>query len=217
MRDLTPESEAGAQCGNSARWDLCGGPLARAVPTAICLMTVKSNQPKLLARIKALPWAQVPNGFAEESRGHGRIEHRSLQILTTTRGSGFPYARQVIRVARERLITATSQCSIEVVYAICSLPFEQARPATIAQWLRQHWGIENSLHWVRDVTLDEDFCTIRTGTAPQTLATIKNTALNLHRLNSADNIAESCRRTAFSADRGLYLLTNHQNSRSQAC
>jgi predicted transposase YbfD/YdcC len=181
------------------------------------LMIVKANQPGLLARIQALPWAEVPHNGAGESRGHGRVEHRSLQILTVTKGIGFPYAKQVIRVTRERLVTATSQRSTEVVYAICSLASGQARPATIAQWLQQHWGIENRVHWVRDVTLDEDRSTIRTGAAPQIMASLRNTALNLHRINGAENIAEACRATAFNADRGLHLLTNHQTSRSQAC
>jgi predicted transposase YbfD/YdcC len=180
------------------------------------LMIIKSNQPGLLARIQALPWAEVPHNGAEESRGHGRVEHRSLQILTVTKGIGFPYAQQVIRITRERLVTATSKRSAEVVYAICSLAFEQARPAMIAQWLQQHWGIENRVHWVRDVTLDEDYSTIRTGTAPQIMASLRNTALNLHRINGAENIAEACRTTAFNANRGIHLLTNHQTSRSQA-
>src|SRR5262245_59213686 len=98
------------------------------------------------------------------------MEHRSLQILTVTKGIGFPYAKQVIRITRERLVTATNQRSLEVVHAICSLAFEHARPAMIAQWLQQHWGIENRMHWVRDVTFDEDRSTIRTGTAPQIMA-----------------------------------------------
>jgi predicted transposase YbfD/YdcC len=181
------------------------------------LMIVKSNQPKLLARLTALPWADVPTNATDDSRGHGRIETRTLQILTAAKGIGFPYAKQVVRITRERLVTATGQRSVEVVYAICSLPFEQARPATIARWLRQHWGIENCVHYVRDVTFDEDRSTVRTGTAPQILATLRNTTLNLHRLHGADNIAQACRITAFSADRGLHLLTEHRNTWSQPC
>ena len=134
-----------------------------ATATLICttlkshyLMIVKSNQPRLLARITALPWAKVPVAATDDARGHGRVETRTLQILTAARGIGFPYAKQIVRITRERLVTATGQRSVEVVYAICSLPFEHARPAMIAAWLRQHWGIENSVHWVRDVTFDED-------------------------------------------------------------
>ncbi|MEK0458411.1 ISAs1 family transposase, partial [Mycobacterium ulcerans] len=83
----------------------------------------------------ALPWAEVPAAATDDSRGHGRVETRTLQIITAARGigfpyakQGFPYAKQIIRITRERLITATDQHSVEVVYAICSLPFEHARP-----------------------------------------------------------------------------------------
>jgi predicted transposase YbfD/YdcC len=182
------------------------------------LMIVKSNQPKLLARIQALPWAQAPDTHREESApAHGRIETRTLKVLTSMRGIGFPHARQIIQVTRDRVVTATGEHSHEIVYAICSLPFEHAHPRAIAAWLRNHWSIENAVHWVRDVTFDEDRSTIRTGAAPQALASLRNTALNLHRLTGADNIAEACRLTAFSPTRGIQLLTNHQISRSLAC
>ena len=182
------------------------------------LMIVKSNQPTLLARIQALPWAQVPLAHSEDSQpAHGRIESRTLKVLTTVRGIGFPHARQVIQITRDRLVVSTGERSREIVHAICSVAFEDAHPQVIAGWLRDHWGIENSVHWVRDVTFDEDRSTVRTGTAPQVMASLRNSALNLHRLTGADNIAEACRLTAFSADRGLDLLRNQQNSRSQAC
>ena len=70
---------------------------------------------------------------------------------------------------------------------------------------------------MRDVTFDEDRSTVHTGTAPQVMASLRNTVLNMHRLTGADNIAEACRVTAFRADRGLDLLTDHRISRSQAC
>ncbi|MEK1279260.1 ISAs1 family transposase, partial [Mycobacterium ulcerans] len=104
------------------------------------LMIVKSNQAEILARITALPWAEVPAAATDDSRGHGRVKTRTLQIITAARGIGFPYAKQIIRITRERLITATDQRSVEVVYAICSLPFEHARPTAIMTWMRQHWG-----------------------------------------------------------------------------
>lgn len=194
-----------------------------ATATLICttlkshyLMIVKSNQAKLLARIAALPWADVPVVATDDTRGHGRVEQRSLQILTTTRGIGFPHAKQIIRITRERLVAATGQSSVEVIHAICSLPFEHARPAAIATWLRQHWGIENRVHWVRDVTFDEDRHHAHTGNSAQILAAVRNTAINLHRLAGADNIAEACRATALTADRRLDLL-NPQIPSSQAC
>lgn len=182
------------------------------------LMIVKSNQPKLLARVTALPWAQVPVTHTEgPDRGHGRVETRRLKVATATRGIGFPYARQIVQITRERLDLSTGLRAVEVVYAICSLSFEAARPAAIAAWLRGHWSIENSAHWVRDVTFDEDRSTVRAGVAPQVMATLRNTAINLHRLAGAANIAEACRATALTAADSLTLLANPQNGWSQAC
>ena len=181
------------------------------------LMIVKQNQPKLLARIQALPWTKVPVTATDDDHGHGRDERRTLKVLTAARGIGFPYAKQVVQITRERVLTATGETSREIVYAICSLPFEHARPTTIGAWLRKHWGIENSVHWVRDVTFDEDRSTIRTGNAPQVVAALRNTALNLHRVAEAPNIAEACRATALSSNRGLNLLTDPQIRRPRAC
>lgn len=181
------------------------------------LMVVKDNQPATAARLTGLPWAHAPvvAHDGDDKPAHGRIEHRSLQILTAPTQIGFPYARQAIRVVRERAVVATGECSREVVYAICTAPFELAKPHQIAAWLRQHWGIENSVHYVRDVTYDEDRSTVRSGTTPQVMATLRNTAMNLHRLDGATNIAEACRRTAFSPTRGVHLL-NPETRRSRA-
>ena len=67
------------------------------------LMIVKSNQPKLLARITALPWTRVPVTATDDAHGHGRVERRTLKVLTAARGIGFPYARQIIQITRERV------------------------------------------------------------------------------------------------------------------
>ncbi|EUA94270.1 transposase family protein [Mycobacterium ulcerans str. Harvey] len=114
------------------------------------------------------------------------------------------------------MITATDQRSVEV-----SMPSAACRSSTppyaIMTWMRQHCGIENSLHWIRDVTFDEkNRQRPHTGHGAQVLATLRNTAINLHRLNGADNIAEACRITALTANRRLDLL-NPQFPSSQAC
>jgi predicted transposase YbfD/YdcC len=190
-----------------------------ATATLICrtlkshyLMVVKSNQPGLLSRITTLPWTDVPIVATDDTHGHGRVEKRSLQIVAAPRGIGFPYARQIIRITRDRLVTTTGKLSTEIVYAIVSLPFEQAKPAMIATWLRRHWGIENRVHWIRDVGFDEDRSTVTTGTGPQIMATLRNTALNLHRLDGATNIAEACRTTALTPGHRLDLLNPRKPS-----
>lgn len=179
------------------------------------LLVCKDNQPTLQQRLKRLPWAAAPIAATDSSDkpAHGRIETRSLQILTAPREIGFPYARQAIRVVRERFTVKTGERSTEIVYAICSAPFELAKPQQIAEWLRLHWGIENGLHYVRDVTFAEDLSATRTGTVPQVMATLRNTAVNLHRIDGATNIADACRITGFDPARGIHLLTP-ENRRS---
>ena len=63
-------------------------------------------------------------------------------------------------------------------------------------WTRGHWGIENRLHYVRDVTMGEDANRTRTGTGPQVLAALRNAVIGRLRLSGATNIAASLRRNA---------------------
>ena len=71
---------------------------------------------------------------------------------------------------------------------------------------REHWGIENRLHWVRDVTFDEDRCQVRSGSAPQVLSTIRNTVIGLLRIAGHSNIAAALRRNAARPDIPLRLV-----------
>jgi hypothetical protein len=127
-------------------------------------LVVKANQPTLLDRCARLPWHRVPVADRTRDRGHGRVELRSLKAVSV-RHFGFPHAAQVIQVTRKRRDLHTNRWQTVVVYAITSLPFEQARPARLADWLRGHWAIE-ALHHIRDVTFAEDASQVRTGAAP---------------------------------------------------
>lgn len=81
----------------------------------------------------------------------------------------------------------------ETVYGITSLPRARADAAQLTTLVRGHWGIENRLHWVRDVTFQEDHSQIRTGHGPQQMATFRNTAIALCRLNNHPQIAATRR------------------------
>ena len=82
------------------------------------------------------------------------------------------------------------------VYAVTSLALGTASPAQLAGWLRGHWRIENQLHWVRDVTFDEDRSHARSGNLPRTMATLRNLAISLLRLAGVGNVAAALRHTA---------------------
>ncbi len=86
---------------------------------------------------------------------------------------------QVRRITRERIVGGKK--TVETVYAITSLPPERAGPEQLLALSRAHWGIENRLHHVRDVTCREDQARAHTGNAPQILAAFRNTVLTLIR------------------------------------
>ena len=76
---------------------------------------------------------------------------------------------------------------------------------TAAKW-RGHWGIENRVHWVRDVTFDEDRSQVRTGSAPQIMAALRNLTISVIRLAGETNIAAALRRHAVHPSRPLALI-----------
>jgi predicted transposase YbfD/YdcC len=119
----------------------------------------------------------------------------------------FPGAQQVFTIERLTTDLRGKQIRHEIVHGITSLSPKKASPADILGYNRGHWAIENGLHWVRDVTFDEDRSQVRTGTAPRMMATLRNIAISLHRLfGKAKNIAAAIRRCANQAHRTLALI-----------
>ena len=111
-------------------------------------------------------------------KSHGRVEKRTLEVMPImTAGQQWEGLKQGLRITRERTVKGNK--TVEVVHAITSLPLERADAATLLNLLRNHWRIENSLHYVRDVTLGEDACRVRRGTAPQILAALRNAVVHL--------------------------------------
>ena len=173
------------------------------------LLTVKGNQPTLRRQLAGLPWRQIEACHRSSGNAHGRREIRTLKVVTVTAGIAFPHAAQAIQVTRKTRplrSSNTRKWRTETVYAITDLRPHQARPDELATWLRGHWHIENKLHWVRDVTFAEDHSQVRTGSAPQVMATFRNLAISLHRLAGATNIASALRYHARNATRPLQLL-----------
>lgn len=157
------------------------------------LLTVKANQPRLLRQVKALPWTEVPVADTTTGKAHGRREQRTLKLTAVSVGIGFPHATLALQITRRRRPLAGRRWRTETVYAITDLSAEQTSPAELADAMRGHWGIENRLHWVRDVTYGEDLSQVRTGHGPAVMATLRNLAISLLRKAGATNIAAACR------------------------
>ena len=91
----------------------------------------------------------------------------------------WPGLAQVCRLTRARVVRG--RISHETVYAITSLAAEKAGAARLLELSREHRGIENKLHYVRDVTCREDQARTNAGHAPQVLAALRNATLTLLR------------------------------------
>ena len=165
------------------------------------LLVVKENQPTLLGEIKLVfETSTLARTIAQASSTttHGsRIETRAIAASTAMCGlSDWPGLDQVMKLERTVINKTTGEIREETVYGVTSLSPQQATPAQLNELWRGHWTIENKLHWVRDVTFDEDRSTVRAGNAPQAMAAIRNIAISLLRLRKVTNIAAALRRYA---------------------
>jgi predicted transposase YbfD/YdcC len=171
------------------------------------LLTVKRNQPSLHAQLAALPWRHVPVAHQAREKGHGRAERRTLKTTAVAAGLAFPHAAQAIQIVRRRRPLTGKKWSTETVYAITSMTVIQARPADLARFIRGHWGIEDRLHWARDVTYDEDRSQVRTGNGPRVMASLRNLAIAVLRLTGYTSIAAGLRYHARQPGRPLQTIT----------
>ena len=119
----------------------------------------------------------------------GRVEQRRLWASDLLVGysppPAEPHLAQVCRL--ERIVRRKGSTRREIAYAVTSLPPTDASPQRLLALWRGHWGIENRVHWVRDVTFDEDRSQVRTGSAPQIMAALRNLTISMVRLAGETN------------------------------
>ncbi|WP_177245398.1 ISAs1 family transposase [Streptosporangium canum] len=161
-------------------------------PNAHYVLMVKRNQPLARAAAQILlsgpdaDWTQ--STAIDDDHGHGRTERRTIR--TAQAGDTlFPGARQAFRLRRDVGDLDGIWTGKEIVYGITGL----AGPAHLNHYEQARWGVENRLHWVRDVTFREDHSQVRTGTAPRALAGFRNLAISTMRLADRANIAHARR------------------------
>ena len=183
------------------------------------LLTVKNNQPGVRRTLKKLPWKNVPS-ISSVDTSRGRRVRRTVKAVEAPAWVDFPGAAQVIQVRRTRTTKnrrntgknssgSAKTTTAEVVYLVCSLPMTDAQPETITAWIQGHWGIENRLHWVRDMVFDEDHHQLRTANGPEIMAALRNLAISLIRLAYGVQaaIASTTRSLSRQPKRAIKLLT----------
>lgn len=173
------------------------------------VLIVKDNQPTLRADIAlyfADPTAPVKTAETTD-KGHGRREHRLLKVstkLTHYLADGWPGLAQVGQLTRT--VTEHDTTRQETVYVITSLKRSVAGPRRLLGLIRAYWRIENSRHYVRDVTFSEDASRLRTGSAPQIMAALRNLAITLLHRQGFTSMTEGRRFFASAPDQALALV-----------
>ena len=173
------------------------------------LWVLKDNQPTVKEAVSLLfadpPWGEEFPRAGQRGNHGGRRERRRLRASSALNGYlEWPYLGQVCCMERTRVHKGVK--SVELAYAVTSLTLEEAGPARLLRLWRGHWRIENQVHWVRDVTFDEDRSQVRTGAAPQVMAAFRNAVIGLLRRTGTRNIAAALRHYAWKPLAALNLL-----------
>jgi predicted transposase YbfD/YdcC len=162
------------------------------------IAALKGNQPNLFQDVKTNFTPELT--YEQINKGHGRVEKRQVNICQTLDGiRPWPGLATLIQVKSERQVFTHNviEVTTETRYYISSL---RITAKEFADRIRGYWGVENQVHYVRDVTQGEDASRIRTRPLPQIFTIARNFTLNLYRDNLFENIAQAQRLCSFGLD-----------------
>jgi predicted transposase YbfD/YdcC len=168
------------------------------------VITVKGNQPRLLAQMKTLASHQKPcERVVDIEQIRGRTTCRIVNVFTDIKGIDLDWLglRSLIQV--ERIGIRSGKKYLQTNYYISSLV---SKATTFADGIRQHWGIENRLHWVKDVIFGEDAAPLCNYNAATNWSIIRNIAINLARRGGYDSLTKAERFLAHDIDKMFLLL-----------
>jgi predicted transposase YbfD/YdcC len=184
------------------------------------LFLVKDNQPTLREEVELLFTAdhrtveggEVVHDFKtarQVNKGHGRREVRQITVSAELKGyCDWPGLEQVFRLERQRIEIKTGEIEEEVVYGLTSLSSSEASPARLLELTRAYWGVENGLHYRRDVTFREDATRLTKGHAGHVMASLNNLVIGLLRLAGFTNLAAARRYCDADLSNALALLSS---------
>lgn len=176
------------------------------------MFPIKKNQETTYEAIafwfNAPPPHELPNRSADVTeKRHGRLTHWHIEASAALNDYlDWPELGQVFKITRTTILPKTGECQTAIRYGITSLTHAQADAAALLAFSRQHWDIENGLHWVRDVTFDEDRSVLRVGHTHHLMATLRNLTISLLHISGHRQIASTLRYFAARPDLALDLL-----------
>lgn len=173
------------------------------------IMTVKSNQPTLLADLisRFRPVVTTEPDHVIEERGHGRKKRWSIWVLPAT-DIDFPHLEQIACIRRDTWTLDGTPIGKEFAFPITSASTEKATAADINIHVRNHWGIEGKSHWVRDTVWREDYNQSWIGNTAQALAALRNLAIGAIRLAGNNEVKRTTERIARDRLRAIPFLSS---------
>ena len=138
----------------------------------------------------------------------GRITTRTLTASTLLREhTDWPGLQQVYQYTTHQMSKRTAHVKCHVQYGITSLTPQRASAADLLKLRREHWTIENKLHWIRDTVFQEDASSVRTGVMPQVMAALRNTAISVLRFAGHTKITDALQLFASEPKLAVNLIT----------
>ena len=137
----------------------------------------------------------------------GRIEERRITVSSLLNGYvDWPYLGQVFKLERRFTTLATGEVETEVQYGLTSLIAQEANPKRLLAIVRSEWGIENGLHYRRDVTFQEDQTRMTKKSMGRAMAIINNLVIAIINSQGFDNHAQARREFNASPAKALALI-----------
>lgn len=169
------------------------------------LWIVKDNQPmtrqaiaQLFAPEKPVPGLGCPPMDFQQAKtvdkGHGRLEERTITVSSLLEDYlDWPEVAQVFKLERRFINLSTGEVDQEVRYGLTSLSRQKASPKRLLEIVRSEWGIENGLHYRRDVTFQEDATRMTRKSVGRAMAAINNLVASLLAIQGFQNFAQARR------------------------
>jgi len=175
------------------------------------ITSVKGNQPSVLEDLQGMDFKGCP-AFRSCDKGHGRIDTRSYFVKDISGSEWDGYAdlhgrRTAVLVERERHALKTDEATFARSWALTSVPAGATTPEQLGGMIRCHWAIENTLHWVLHVRMNDDKQRNRKQHGPENFATMRRLALNIARNEpSGDAMRGKLKRALWNDDFSIQMI-----------
>lgn len=175
------------------------------------VIQVKGNQKGLHDQIKeTVSEEKAIDIYITKERHRGRTEHRKTEVYNSLKrvDKGWKSAQRVIRVTNSGVRNNKSYEQLHYFISSCSSDSAEF----FGRGIRSHWGIENQLHWVKDVILNEDKSRIKCGRLASNMSLIKAVVISLYRITGQNSISKAIEKYTNKIEESLILMNTYMKN-----